>query len=91
MEYNYEFWYDVATYDNTNWKGNFTPKEIAMNAFEYWCEWKATLDSDKVTANLDTLMQQLHEDYCNGSVEAIKLLEAIVDELKYQGIEWFID
>ena len=85
------FWYDVAVYGNANWKSEFTPKEIAEGAFEYWCEWKATLDSDEVTVNLDTLMHQLHEDYCNGSKEAINLLETIVDELKYNDIEWFID
>lgn len=88
---NFGFWYDVAEYANANWRYKGTPKEIAENAFEYWCEWKGSLDSDKVTANLDSLMHQLHEDYCNGSAEAIKLLETIVDELEYQGIEWFID
>lgn len=87
----YGFWYAVATYGNANWKGNFTPKEIAVNAFEYWCEWKATLDSDKVTATLDDLMHLLHEDYCNGSTEALEFLDAIIRELEYQGIEWFID
>lgn len=85
------FWYDVAVYCNANWKGGFTPKEIAENAFEYWCEWKTTLDSDKVTANIDDLMHQLHEDYCNGNKEPLEFLETIVRELECQGIEWFID
>lgn len=87
----YGFWYDVAEYGNKAWNGKFTEREIAENAFEYWCEWKSTLDSDKVTANLDTLMHQLHEDYCNGSAEALEFLDAIIRELEHQGIEWFID
>lgn len=87
----YGFWWDVAHYGNEAWRGKFSEKEVAENAYEYLCEWKATLDSDKVTASLDVLMHLLHEDYCNGSAEAIKLLTVIVDELKYQGIEWFID
>lgn len=85
------FWYSVAEYANENWKGGFTPKEVAEGAYEYLCEWKATLQDDKVTYNLDVLMHQLHEDYCEGSADAIRLLDQIVDELKYKGIEWFID
>lgn len=88
---NYGFWWDVAHYGNEAWRGKFSEKEVAENAYEYLCEWKTTLDSDKVTASLDVLMHLLYEDYCNGSAEAIKLLTVIVDELKYQGIEWFID
>ena len=85
------FWYDVAEYGNVNWKGGFSPKEVAENAYEYLCEWEATVRDRKVTANIDGLMHLLHEDYCNGSAEAIALLDTIVDELKYKGIEWFID
>lgn len=85
------FWYDVATYGNANWKGNFTPKEIAESTYEYLCEWEATLSECEVTPNIDNLMHQLHEDYCNGSTEALELLESIIKELECHGIKWFID
>lgn len=85
------FWYDVAVYGNANWKGDFTAKEIATNAYDYLWDWEYTLKESEVAPGLDTLMHQLHEDYCNGSKEAINLLETIVDELKYNDIEWFID
>lgn len=87
----YGFWYDVSQYANDNWKGCFTPKEIAEGAYEYLCEWEGTLKDGKVTSVLDTLMHQLHEDYCNGSNEAVEILNTIVDELVYKGIKWAID
>lgn len=87
----YTFWYDVAEYGNANWKGSFTSKEIAENAYEYLCEWETTLKECKVSSGIDTLMHQLHEDYCNGNIEALQLLDTIVDELQYHSIEWFID
>lgn len=37
----YGFWYDVAKYGNSHWKGSFTTKEIAINAYNYVCEFKS--------------------------------------------------
>lgn len=34
----YSFFYDLAKYCNDNWKGCFTEKEIAENAYEYLLE-----------------------------------------------------
>lgn len=34
----YGDFYDIAEYGNANWKGNFTPKEIACNAYDYLVE-----------------------------------------------------
>ena len=82
----YGFWWDIATYGNENWKGFFSPREVAENAYEYLCEWEATISNHDVTPNLDDLMKLLHEDYCNGNVQALDLLTTIVDELQYRDI-----
>ena len=35
----YSDFYDLAVYGNENWKGSFTPKEIACNAFDYYMDY----------------------------------------------------
>lgn len=87
----YGFWYDVAEYGNEAWKGNFTAREIAENAYDYKREWDATLSEHKVSKGLDDLLHILHEDYCNGSTKAIEMLDHIVDKLLEFHIKWFID
>ena len=74
------FWYDVAEYANENWKGGFSPKEVAENAYEYLCEWEFTMKVGVVTPTIETLMEQLHEDLINGNEKA----EEFHDEIKYQ-------
>lgn len=90
---NFSFWYDVAEYGNVSWNGGFTPREIAENAYEYMIEYVATINSvdGKVTPAIDTLMHLLHADYCSGNIEALNLLNVIVDGLINNGIEWYID
>ena len=69
----YEFWYDVAEYANEAWRGFFTPREIAINAYEYMCEWEANMEGN----NIKELIAQLEED---GSEKAKEFL----DEINYQ-------
>ena len=76
----YSFWYDVAEYCNDNWKGGFSPKEIAEGAYNYLCEWEFTMKVGVVTSTIETLMEQLHEDLVNGNEKA----EEFLDEIKYQ-------
>ena len=35
----YSDFYDIAEYGNENWKGCFTLKEIACNAYDYKAEY----------------------------------------------------
>lgn len=74
------FWWDIATYGNENWKGGFSSKEVAENAYEYLCEWEATERVGVPTSTIETLMEQLHEDLVNGNEKA----EEFLDEMKYQ-------
>lgn len=55
----YADFYDIAVYGNENWKGSFTAKEIACNAFEYYTEYQ--------------IRQNGKPNYCIG--ELIKLLQ----------------
>lgn len=70
----YGDFYDIAEYGNKNWKGNFTPKEIAENAYEYLCEFYASLEHTRVTSAIQELLQLLDED---GSNEALEYANAI--------------
>lgn len=90
MGINFSFWYDVAEYGNVSWNGGFTPREIAENAYEYMIEYVTSINSD-VTPAIDTLLHLLHTDYCNGNIEALNLLNVIIDGLENNGIEWYID
>ena len=87
----YKFWYNLAVYGNTAWKGSFSEREIAENAYEYLCEWEYSVKHKSISQNIDILMHLLHEDYCNGCMEALGFLETIERELECKGIEWFID
>ena len=75
----YTFWYDVAEYGSENWKGNFTPREIALYAYEYQCCWDNTLDNKVLSPLLRELMNELRED---GTDKATEFLEEIKYNLK---------
>lgn len=54
--------YDIAEYGNRNWKGSFTPKEIAINAYDYYCEYLESIKNKKLTHTMDLLINLLKED-----------------------------
>lgn len=74
----YEFFYNIATYGNTNWKGNYTPKEIACNAYDYLVEFEASKARETITSVIQELCKLLAED---GSEECKEWLYQIADEL----------
>ena len=39
MSMEYTDFYDIAEYANENWKGNFTPKEIACYTYDYYADF----------------------------------------------------
>ena len=41
----YGDFYDIAAYGNENWKGSYTPKEVAQNAYNYYSDFKASKES----------------------------------------------
>ena len=85
------FWRKVANYGNENWRGKFTPREIAELAKEYAIEWEATVAEGKVTATIADLLELLDEDAYNGTNdrEADDLLSEIYGEIIAKDIEMF--
>ena len=60
MEYN-DF-YLIAEYGNENWKGSFTPREIACNAYEYKVEYDYSIEQGKPTHTMIELCKLICED-----------------------------
>lgn len=75
---NYEFFYDIAEYGNANWKGCFTPKEIACNAYDYLVEFESSKARETITSVIQELCKLLAED---GSEECKEWLYRMADEL----------
>ena len=81
----YEFFYNIADYGNTNWKGNFTAKEIACNAYDYLVEFEKSKNDEKPTPTIEELAKLLAED---GSEECKEWLYRMVDELGLIDMDW---
>lgn len=58
----YGFWYDVAKYGNENWKGCFSEKEVADNAYTYKCEYDWSKANGSLSNVIKTVLELLHED-----------------------------
>lgn len=58
----YGFWYDIAKYGNSHWKGSFTTKEIAINAYNYVCEFKSCCMRNTPNETISTLCELLAAD-----------------------------
>ncbi len=54
--------YDIAVYGNATWKGSFTQKEIACNAYDYACEFRYSRRDGKPTRTIIELLKLLKED-----------------------------
>lgn len=74
----YGGFYDIAEYGNTNWKGTFTPKEIACCAYDYLIEFNQSKADEMPTHTIKELAKLLAED---GSDECKDWLYQIADEL----------
>lgn len=74
----YGDFYDIAEYGNANWNGNFTPKEIACNAYDYLVEFEESKNDEKPTRTIKELCKLLAED---GSEECKEWLYQMADEL----------
>ena len=61
MEYN-EF-YDIAVYGNANWKGSFTQKEIACNAYNYLIDFEYSKVKGTVASIIQELIDLLLDDW----------------------------
>lgn len=78
----YANFYDIAEYGNTNWKGNFSPREIAINAYDYLCEFKISKKYHLPTLVIQELLKLLKED---DSEETKDWHDKILNEIKSKG------
>lgn len=74
----YADFYDIAEYGNANWRGKFTPKEIACNAYDYLCEFEESKGKGKLTPVMDDLCELLEEDKTE---EALKWKDEIIKDV----------
>lgn len=61
-ELDFSDFYDISLYGNNNWKGSFTQKEIANNAYDYLCEYKESIKNKQMTRTIQELLKLLKED-----------------------------
>lgn len=66
---NYSDFYDIAVYGNENWKGSFTPKEIAQNAHDYMAEYEFSINRKEATHTIKVLYDNLNDDCKNANEE----------------------
>ena len=74
----YADFYDIAEYGNENWKGSFTPKEIACNAYDYYVEFQES-KANGLNHTIKELMELLLQDV---SEETNHWLDMMESELK---------
>lgn len=58
----YDDFYLISEYGNENWKGYFSHKEVACNAYDYLCEFQVSKKNKNPTHTIKTLMEHLAED-----------------------------
>ena len=58
----YSDFYDIAEYGNENWKGCFTLKEIACNAYDYKAEYDYSIKQGEPTHTMIELCKLICED-----------------------------
>lgn len=77
----YSFFYDIAEYGNANWKGNFSPKEIACYAYDYLVEFEESKAKGGyyISSTIQELLRLLDED---GSEECCFWASEIRSELR---------
>lgn len=76
---NYKDFFEIMTYASTNWKGCYTPLEIAEYAHDMCNEYENCKKHGYVSYHINELYKNLFEDYSNGIDDAD--VEYWVDEL----------
>lgn len=71
--------YGIAEYGNKNWKGNFSPREIAYNANSLWEDFLWSKSERMVSRTIVSLVKNLEEDNTEQSREWITMIR---EELK---------
>ena len=58
----FDDFYLIAEYGNENWKGSFTPREIACNAYDYKVEYDYSIKQGKPTRTMTELCKLICKD-----------------------------
>lgn len=58
----YEQFYDIAEKGNKLWRGKFSSKEIAQNAYDYKAEYILSMSQGRPTSTMVNLCFQICED-----------------------------
>ena len=80
----YADFYDIAVYGNENWKGSFTRKEIACNAYNYLVDFEYSKANGTIVSTIQELIELLLDDWYNdleGKIEVEDWLWDICNEL----------
>ena len=85
MSMEFSDFYRIAEYGNDNWKGNFSPYEIACNAYDYLCEFQTSKENETLTEIIKTLCSLLAED---GFDDCKVWLREIAEELNLIDMDW---
>ena len=68
----YADFYEISEYGNENWRGKFTPEEVACNAYDYLCEFERSKQDGQETEAIKTLIILLVSDRSNQCFEWVK-------------------
>lgn len=76
----YVDFYDIAEYGNKNWKGSYTPKEVAENAYDYYSDFQSAKCKGSLSKD-NTVFQILMRLVDDGSEEALDWANKILNEI----------
>ncbi len=65
--------YDLAEYANNNWRGSFTPREIAENAFLY------KTDYDELGSKSEVIQELVYQLVIDNSEQAREWVRRIME------------
>ena len=80
MEFN-DF-YTITEYGSKNWKGCFTPREIACNAYDYKVEYDYSIEQGKPTHTMIELRKLICEDRNYAEIQEESENEITVERMK---------
>ena len=80
MEFN-DF-YTISEYGNENWKGSFTPREIANNAYDYKAEYDYSIEQGKPTHTMIELCKLICEDMDYAEIQEESENALTVEQMK---------
>lgn len=85
MMMDYSTFYDIASYGNKAWKGGYTEKEVAVNAYEYLAAYNDSKADGSPTETIKELTRLLAMD---GSDQCKEWLYYIAEALGLIDMDW---